>query len=88
MTDQKPPPVIPIGPQPNDKAYRETCAAGLTAIIKILNDLPDSAVLPVVCSVVMTLCANQANPFATFGTIGSSVARGLADIEQMPAGHA
>lgn len=88
MTDQKPSLTIPIGPQHADEAHKKACLDGLSKIVAVLNDLPDGAMLPVLCSVLMTVCANQVDPIPVFEVIGLNVAIGLKNVANMPAGHA
>lgn len=75
--------------EPLNAAQGDAVRRGTRDIVNILNSLPKDAMVPTLCSAIISFCAAQMSPTAMMVTITLTVAEGLDECEAMPvAGNA
>ena len=68
-------------------ARMDAIEACVEVVIPLLNECPGDALLSALCSIIVTVCANQPDPDGTFQMIGWNVGLALAQLDEMPMGH-
>ena len=87
MSAPKLPVLGSFGKPPRSPEHAKTVTDAVSDMVEALNALPEEARMPVLCSVVITVCCNQIDPEELFAIIGLNVGSAIAQFLQQPAGH-
>ena len=68
--------------QASSPEHEAAVRKGCRDLIAVFNAVPDTASMDALCSMILTVCVNQPDPYATLGEIARRVGHGIPEAEK------